>query len=96
MWVRFPLPPPTIDNTKMFLYTCSMRDYMKRQLVLTELQTGRVYDLFEQHRVPAKLPDLAPYTEFSIRYQFSTIGVAKMLDIGDKSFIINDEELENL
>ena len=74
----------------------SDRDYMKRELTLSEEQTDGICDLFEAHRVPPKLPDLAPFTEFSVRYQFSTIGVAKIMDIGDESFIINEEELANL
>lgn len=72
------------------------KDYVKREVQLTEAQLELVYELFEKHRVAPKMPDMAPYTEFSIRYQFSTIGVAKIMDIGGKSICINEDELDNL
>ena len=70
------------------------KDYVKREVSLTEEQLELVYKLYEENRVPPKMPDLAPFSEFSIRYQFSTIGVAKIMDIGDKSFIINEDEID--
>ena len=70
------------------------KDHVKREVALTEEQLELVYKLYEENRVPPKMPDFAPFSEFSIRYQFSTIGVAKIMDIGDKSFIINEDEMD--
>ena len=71
------------------------KDYFIDELKLTNKQAELAYELYKEHRVNPKLPDLAPFSEFSIRYQFSTIGVAKIMDIGDKSFIINQDEMDN-
>ena len=71
------------------------KEYFKRELQLTDEQLELAYEIYKEHRVPPKLPDLAPFSEFSIRYQFSTIGVAKIMDIGDKKFILNEDEMDN-
>ena len=42
------------------------------------------------------MPDLCPMTTFSIEYQFSTIGVAKIMHIGDRRICINEEDMDNL
>ena len=71
------------------------KEYFKRELQLTDEQLELAYEIYKEHRVSPKLPDLAPFSEFSIRYQFSTIGVAKIMDIGDKKFILNEDEMDN-
>jgi hypothetical protein len=72
------------------------KEYVIKELQLTPEQLERVADLFEMHKVAPKMPDLAPMTSFSIEYQFSTIGVAKVMHIGDKEIIINEEDMDNL
>lgn len=71
------------------------KEYLKQEVQLTDAQLELVHELFEKHKVAPKLPDLAPFTEFSIRYQFSTIGVAKIMDIGHESICINEDEMDN-
>jgi hypothetical protein len=71
------------------------KEYVIKEVALTKEQLEMVADLFEKHKVAPKLPDFAPFTEFSIRYQFSSIGVAKILDIGDKHFTLNEDEMDN-
>jgi hypothetical protein len=66
------------------------KEYVKRELLLSDEERERVFDWFQKHKVNPKLPDLCPMTTFNIEYQFSTIGVAKILIIGDKRFIINE------
>ena len=71
------------------------KEYVIKELQLTPEQLEKVATLFQENKVAPKLPDLAPMTSFKIEYQFSTIGVAKIMHIGDKEFIINEDEMDN-
>jgi hypothetical protein len=71
------------------------KEYVIQELQLTPEQLKKVADLFELHKVAPKMPDFAPMSSFSIEYQFSTIGVCKVMVIGDKRIIINEDEMDN-
>ena len=85
---------PTNENFFTEMVMIEPKEYFANELTLTDVQIDRVYELYKKHAVLVK--DLAPFRVFSIKYEFTSIGVCKILVIGDKSFIINEEELENL
>jgi len=73
------------------------RTYYHQEMVLNKIQINRVYDIIEKMRNEGKLKGeggFVPMYEFSIRYQFTTIGVAKILDVAGQSFVINEEEMD--
>jgi hypothetical protein len=77
-------------------YKDDWKDYVKSELLLSDEERERIFDWFQENKVKPNLPDLCPMTTFKVEYQFSGLGVAKVLHIGDKEFIINEEDLENL
>jgi hypothetical protein len=75
--------------------TQELKDYIKRQITLTEEERALAVELYFKHRLPAEA-GFVPMNTITVEFQLTTIGTGKVAHIGGKKFILNEDELNNL
>jgi len=59
---------------------------------MTDEQLERLWDFYQKNVVCKDLEVISPMKSFSVEYQFSTIGTAKIAKFGNADFWIDEEE----
>lgn len=68
------------------------KEYFMQEMKMTDEQIERVWNFYQENVHNADPEDCCPMRSFTIEYQFSSIGTAKIAKVGDKSFWIDEEE----
>lgn len=68
------------------------KEYWLQEIKMTSDQLDRAYKFYQDNAVCKDEKETIPMNTFTIEYQFSTIGTAKIMNVNDKTFWIDEEE----